>query len=198
MDGASGDALWLVDVAALAFIAALAVGGWRSGAIRAVTGIAGFFLALYAAGRFAPALGNLLGTDVSTRTGYGIAFAVLFVLGVLAVRFAGNLLRRVVSLTPLGLVDSLVGAFIQATKGVVLVGVAAVVLALLPIGDKPTSFVRSRVVTLSVTATESLARAIQPHVSGPMAAFIDEAYRYMGRTPEIEIPDAVRDEYDRI
>ncbi len=170
--------------------------------MRSLAGILGIFLSLYLAARFAPSVAEVVGVDVATRTGYGIAFLIIFILGAVAARIVGNVLGTLVSLSPFGIVDKIGGAVVQSAKAVVLIAAVAVALALLPLGGLTASLLNSRVVSGTVFVTGAIARGIQPHVPGSMSWLIDEAYRSVDRVPDAGDPvphaPSLPDDYDAI
>ena len=114
-----------IDLVVVVILLASAVMGWRAGFVKEVLGLVGLFLGLF--------LANLLYKEVAQmiephlQTGQSVAPIVAFVLiwvgTPLVLWLLGHLLTRVLRLTGLGLLNSLLGCVVGVLKYAVLMGV---------------------------------------------------------------------------
>jgi membrane protein required for colicin V production len=131
-------ALGWVDWALAAMLAlSIAVGLWR-GLVFEVMSLVGWVAAYIAAQVFASAAAPML--PIGTPGGglnQGAAFALVFVVALLAWALASRLLRMVIHATPLQLVDRVLGGGFGLLRGAVLLLAVATVVSLTPVARAP-------------------------------------------------------------
>jgi membrane protein required for colicin V production len=131
-------ALGWVDWALAAVLAlSIAVGLWR-GLVFEVMSLVGWVAAYIAAQVFASAAAPML--PIGTPGGglnQGAAFALVFVVALLAWALASRLLRMVIHATPLQLVDRVLGGGFGLLRGAVLLLAVATVVSLTPVARAP-------------------------------------------------------------
>ncbi len=106
------------DVIILVILVLGAYGGYRKGLILELIAIVAFFLAIFGGFKLLH-----VGMEYVSRVydGFGsllpfVAFLVLFVLILVVVNVAGNVLKRIIDWTPLGVVDNFAGAIVGVLK----------------------------------------------------------------------------------
>lgn len=137
MNEALGTFGW-VDWALLAVLAlSVAVGLWR-GLVFEVLSLLGWVAAYIAAQVFAPAVAPMLpvGT-VGSGLNHAAAFAVTFVVALIAWALAARLLRLVIHATPLQVVDRVLGGGFGLLRGAVLLLAVATIVLLTPAQRAP-------------------------------------------------------------
>jgi len=185
---ATGGGAWIIDLIALAFVAWFAFRGWRTGLARGVVLIGGLVVAIYCGARFAPAAAGRLGTALPPGTRFGIAFAVLFAVVMLAFSGLARLVGKAMAVSPLGFLDRAGGAALGMLKALLSLAVLGVVLAMLPISSRRlSSYLESRVVQTSLKLGGTVVRVVKPYVSNSVNDFIDEAQEYLrDRADEVQ------------
>jgi len=188
MNAPTGGGSWVVDVIALVFVGWYAVSGWRMGLVRSLVLIVGFVLAVYCGARFAPGIGDAFGAGMSPGVRYGIAFVLVFAVVMILSALVGRFLGKVVSLTPVSLLDKAGGALFGGLKAVLFLAIIAVLLAMIPISSPSSSvYMRSRVVQTSLSVGRVVLRTVEPYVAGPLADFIEKASSYFkGQSEEMQ------------
>ena len=160
----------------------------QMGFVRSAIFIVGFVLAIYVGARFAPCLGDMMGTSLPAGPRYGIAFTVVFLAVLFVAGLVGKVLGKVVTRTPINALDHAAGAVLGALKAVLLLAIIAVVLALLPISPSwSETYTSSRVVQTSIDIGRFVIRIVEPHVSEPISDFIDAAQAYISRKTKEEL-----------
>lgn len=104
--------------------------GWRKGVILEVAALAAFAAGIYGAMRFSgfTAAHLVEFVEIDEKHLNTVAFALTFVLLVVAVNVLGRMLRRAVSALNMGLFDRLGGLLFGAAKGVLLCSTVLMVL----------------------------------------------------------------------
>jgi len=131
-------ALGWVDWALAAVLAvSIAVGLWR-GLVFEVLSLLGWVAAYVAAQAFASSVAPLLPIGApGSGLNQGAAFALVFVLALLAWALASRLLRLVIHATPLQVVDRVLGGGFGLLRGAVLLLALATVVSLTPVARSP-------------------------------------------------------------
>ena len=131
-------ALGWVDWALLAVLGlSIAVGLWR-GLVFEVLSLVGWLAAYIAAQAFAPQAAPYLPIGAAgSALNYAAAFAMVFVLALIAWALASRLLRLVIHATPLQGVDRALGAGFGLLRGAVLLLAVATVVLLTPAARSP-------------------------------------------------------------
>ncbi|MES2960682.1 MAG: CvpA family protein [Pseudomonadota bacterium] len=126
-------ALGWVDWALLAVLAlSIAVGLWR-GLLFEVLSLVGWVAAYVAAQAFASSVAPMLPIGApDSALNQGAAFALVFVLALIAWAIASRLLRLVIHATPLQAIDRFLGAGFGLMRGAVLLLAVATVVSLTP------------------------------------------------------------------
>lgn len=125
---------WML-VAALAL--SVAVGLWR-GLVFEVLSLLGWVAAYVAAQAFAAVVAPMLPVgNPGSAINQGAAFAVVFIVALVAWALASRLLRRVLHATPLQAIDRVLGAGFGLLRGAVLLLAVATVVALTPAARAP-------------------------------------------------------------
>jgi membrane protein required for colicin V production len=131
-------ALGWVDWALVAVLAlSIAIGLWR-GLVFEVLSLVGWVAAYVAAQVLASTAAPML--PIGTPGGgmnYGAAYALIFVVALLAWALASRLLRMVIHATPLQLVDRVLGGGFGLARGAVLLLVVATVVSVTPAARSP-------------------------------------------------------------
>ncbi len=119
------------DIAILAILLIGAYSGYRKGLILELIGIVAFVLAIVGGFKLLH-----VGMDYLSKMydGFGnflpfVAFLALFVLILMLVNLLGKFLKRVIHLTPFGMVDNLAGALIGVVKGALALSILLWVMA---------------------------------------------------------------------
>ncbi|MBC5805390.1 MAG: CvpA family protein [Candidatus Eremiobacter antarcticus] len=141
-------------------------GGYRSGLIREIVGIAAVIVSWLAAGLFAGSLAATLQSTYALGTGSShlLAFWLLFLLIFAAVRAAGWVSERFASLPGLRIASGISGGAVACAKAVLLLWLVIFVALFFPIAPDVRSVLRS---SPTVEAIETL--------NGPAYAMIGEA-----------------------
>lgn len=139
-DGQTKTMNW-VDVVMFAIILLSALAGFLRGFARELLGLAAWILAALLASRFYVAALPLAKAWIEdTLVADVVCFSIVFVIILIALSVAANLLSRLVRLSLLGGIDRLLGAGFGLVRGAALLVLAYVVLAfVLPPGNWPNS-----------------------------------------------------------
>jgi len=131
-------ALGWVDWALAAVLAvSIAVGLWR-GLVFEVLSLLGWVAAYVAAQAFASSVAPMLPLGApGSGLNQSAAFALVFVLALLAWALASRLLRLVIHATPLQVVDRVLGGGFGLLRGAVLLLAVATVVSLTPVARSP-------------------------------------------------------------
>ena len=112
--------------------------GWRRGLVRGLVDAIGFVVGLLLAITYMSAgvawLNSLI--HLPEKLAAVVSFLGIFLITVLAFRVGGMLLRGALHITPAGLVDSGAGAFFGGFKGVFLLSLILMLIALTPLSDE--------------------------------------------------------------
>ena len=112
--------------------------GWRRGLVRGLVDAIGFVVGLLLAITYMSAgvawLNSLI--HLPGKLAIVVSFLGIFLITVLAFRVGGMLLRGALHITPAGLVDSGAGAFFGGFKGVFLLSLVLMLIALTPLSEK--------------------------------------------------------------
>jgi membrane protein required for colicin V production len=128
---------WVDWVLAAALALSIAVGLWR-GLVFEVLSLLGWVAAYVAAQAFAAVVAPLLPVgNLGSGVNQGAAFAVVFIVALVAWALASRLLRRVLHATPLQAIDRVLGAGFGLLRGAVLLLAVATVVALTPAARAP-------------------------------------------------------------
>jgi membrane protein required for colicin V production len=128
---------WVDWALAAALALSIVVGLWRGLAFE-VLSLLGWVAAYIAAQVFASAAAPML--PIGTPGGglnQGAAFALVFVMALIAWALASRLLRMVIHATPLQLIDRLLGGGFGLLRGAVLLLTVATVVSLTPVARAP-------------------------------------------------------------
>ena len=129
--------VWL-DWALLAVLLVSTLVGLMRGLLFEVMSLLGWLVAYGAAQAGAPLLAPHLGVGApGSALNLGAAFALAFVLALLAWALLARLLRMLVRATPLTVIDRALGMLFGALRGVVLLLALATVVALTPLARSP-------------------------------------------------------------
>lgn len=130
--------LGMIDWALLAVLAlSVAVGLWR-GLVFEVLSLLGWVVAYVAGQWLAPWVGEHLPVGApGSAANHAAAFALAFVGVLVAWGLAARLVRLLISVTPLSLVDRMLGAVFGLLRGAVLLLAAATVVLMTPMARSP-------------------------------------------------------------
>ena len=127
-------ALW---IAAAVIVTATTVEGVRQGVVRRVVELVGLILVFFFASRLAnllaPELDGLFGMDSSA--GFYASWAVVLIVGVVAVRLVASGLRKIVHLTLVGWLDRMGGGVLGMAFGLIIASCVFVLTLALPVGE---------------------------------------------------------------
>lgn len=136
--GAGLAALPWVDWLLIALLIASVIVGMVRGLVFEVLSLAGWVATWFAAQWAAPSLAPKLPVGVPGGSlNLGAAFALVFVIALVAWSLAARLVRLLVHATPLSLVDRLLGGGFGVARGAVLLLAAAMVVSLTPAAQSP-------------------------------------------------------------
>lgn len=107
-----------------------ALRGWRKGLVRSLTSLAGLLLAyLFSVTYGALAASWVLGRPAEEGdNALLVGFIAVFLATLIAAHFAGRILQKAIRILPLGLFDSLGGSAAGLAKGILLLGLATLLL----------------------------------------------------------------------
>ncbi|MGF1637435.1 MAG: CvpA family protein [Cyclobacteriaceae bacterium] len=125
-----------LDILVIALLVIGAANGFRTGLVLELTGIIGLILAVTLALKW---IDHSMDFIVSLYSGFGqllpiIAFVCVFVIVLFIAGFAGRLVKKAISITPLSIIDSISGAVLGALKIALVISVFLWILAFLKIG----------------------------------------------------------------
>ena len=111
--------------------------GWRRGLVRGLVDAIGFVVGLLLAITYMNAGVTWLNAliHLPEKLAIVVSFLAIFLITVLAFRVGGMLLRGALHITPAGLVDSGAGAFFGGFKGVFLLSLVLMLIALIPLSE---------------------------------------------------------------
>ncbi len=176
MAGNLKDGWWVVSIASLAFITWYAVRGWRMGALRTLLWVAGFAFGLLLAARYAGAAAGLLGKTIPGSAREAIAFVVIVLAVMVVVDILNAVLQRFLHSTPLTTLNRSAGAMLGIVKGVLIVALVGVLLAILPLPSTVVqTYARSGVVQGSTEFGGVLINLVKDRLPEPAKAFLSEA-----------------------
>lgn len=160
-----------VDWALLAVLLASVIVGLVRGFVFELLSLLGWVAAWFAAQWFAPLVAGWLpvGTPGSALN-LGAAFALTFLLALVAWTLAAKLIRLVLHATPLSLPDRLLGALFGVLRGGVLLLALAVVVGLTP-AARSAAWQQSQ----GAAALASALRALMPLLPAPLARHLPAA-----------------------
>ncbi|MDI3527030.1 MAG: rane protein required for colicin production [Tenuifilum sp.] len=117
-----------VDLVLLVILAFGAIRGFLNGFVMQVTSLAALLLGIWIAVRFSDLTAVLLVEKVKLSGQYIpiLAFAITFILVVVGVHFAGKMIDKVFNLTPLGIVNKLLGLLFGFFKYAIILSVLIV------------------------------------------------------------------------
>ena len=184
----------MVDAGVIGLIVWFALRGWNDGLISAAIGVVGLLVGVWAGAEFTPALGSLFGAETTGGYLYAAGFLTIFIAVVVAVRFTGTIVKRVIEVTPLGLIDNAAGAAFGAFKALLVLAVLAIPVKLVARDSTlGTTYLESLPVRLGTQTGATVVSLIESRASDRMKQFIGEV-RGMARD---RADDAVRDEFER-
>ncbi|MDR0668168.1 MAG: CvpA family protein [Prevotellaceae bacterium] len=107
--------------------------GWRQGFIRQLFGLLALLLGVFCAYRFSHFTAHYLTGwfGLSEAVSIGVAFAVTFIVVLLAVVFVGRLADRIISLIAFAFLNRLLGAILSLLKASLIIGVLLVIISML-------------------------------------------------------------------
>ena len=176
MTGNLQDGWWVVSIASLAFITWYAVRGWRMGALRTLLWVAGFAFGLFLAARYAGGVSGLLGKTIPGSAREAIAFVVIVLAVMVVVDILNAVLDKFLRSTPLTSLNRAAGALLGIVKGVLIVGLVGVLLAILPLPSTVArTYARSGVVQGSTEFGGVLVDLVKDRLPEPARAFLAEA-----------------------
>jgi membrane protein required for colicin V production len=124
---------WL-DIILIVVLALSILNGLVQGLIRTAFGLAGLVLGIFLAGRYYVAFGNWLpiaNTDIANI----VAFAIIFIVVMVAAGIIAFFIRRIISLVMLGWADKLLGALLGLVLGGLLCAAALAVCVKFGLGE---------------------------------------------------------------
>ena len=134
---ASLDVGW-VDIALAAFLLLSIVVGLVRGVVFEVLSLAGLFAAYFAALALAPTLpGQVPVGEPGSGLNYGVTFAAVFLVALVAWSLGARFIRMLIRATPLSVLDRILGAGFGVVRGVALLLVVAVVVGVSPWSRSP-------------------------------------------------------------
>lgn len=124
----------ILDTIVILLILVLGIVGFREGLVRGAVKLAGFIITVVAMAVFAEPVGKLAGwlPLVPHKAAVILTFLTVFILGSILFAILGNILRKIVHLTPLGMLDSGMGTLFGILKAVFLGGILALLFSLMP------------------------------------------------------------------
>ncbi|MDR1680898.1 MAG: CvpA family protein [Prevotellaceae bacterium] len=104
--------------------------GWRQGFIRQLFGLLALLLGVYCAYRFSHFTAHCISDwfGVSEPVTSGVAFAVTFIVVLLAVVLVGRFADKIISMVAFAFVNRLLGAILSLLKAVLIIGILLVIL----------------------------------------------------------------------
>jgi membrane protein required for colicin V production len=150
--------------------------GWRMGLLRSLTGLVGLLLAyLLSLSYGALAAGWILGQPAEAGdSALWIGFLSVFLATLVAVHIAGRVLQKVIGISPLGLFDALGGSAVGLAKGLLFLGVAALLLLSYPPHRDIPGIIRESTLGRPVQRGALLLLDAIRRVVPPAAAFYDQ------------------------
>jgi uncharacterized membrane protein required for colicin V production len=124
----------IFDVFVMIAIAGLAFAGFREGLVRGAIKLVGFVMLVVCIAAVAPHIAAVAGflPVLSPTISVPLVFALLFVLGIVALHFIAAGLHKLVHMTPAGFLDSGFGAALGILKALIVTGLLALALELAP------------------------------------------------------------------
>jgi len=111
----------LIDILIIVIVAGLIIHGIATGLIRSAFDIAGLFFGYIFAVSY----------SATVRIPQILAFILIFIVVFLVVSIAGRIISRVVHITPLGIIDRILGGVLGLAKGLVICFVLLIVIMLI-------------------------------------------------------------------
>ncbi|MFH1859650.1 MAG: CvpA family protein [bacterium] len=124
----------ILDILFLAVIAISIVLSMMKGLTREIFSLAGIIAGVVVAGRTFENGAILLQQWMPAQIAKPVAFAIIFILVNILVNFGGIILQKILKIVLLGWVDNLGGIIFGIIRGMLLVGVAIIVLLKFPVG----------------------------------------------------------------
>jgi len=189
MTGNLKDGWWVVSIASLALIVWYAVRGWRMGALRTLLWVAGFAFGLFLAARYARTASGVMGKTVPGSAREAIAFVVIILAAMVVVDILTAALQRLLRSTPLTTLNRTAGALLGIVKGVLIVALVGVLLAILPFPSSVAqTYARSGVVQGSTEFGSVLVDLVKDRLPEPARAFLAEARATYGERMRVVPP----------
>jgi membrane protein required for colicin V production len=112
---------WL-DFVILIFLIVSVIGGIANGLIKSVLSFLGLIIGIVLAGRFYLSMADHLGFISSEKTAQIVAFIIIFLIVTIIAGILGWLLTKIISATPLGIINRLLGGLFGLIAGFVSIG----------------------------------------------------------------------------
>ena len=125
------------DIVILLIVIGLGVSGFFEGLVRGVVKLGGFFFTIAIIAILSDRI-IILSREIgglSPAIAVPLAFVALFIIGTIVFTVLANILHKVIHLTPVGFVDSGLGAAFGVLKALLLGGLLALILSLSPYGS---------------------------------------------------------------
>ena len=127
-----------IDIALGMVLMLFALGGWRRGLVRSVVDGIGFIVGLLLAVTYMSAGATWISGSVHLpeKLAAIASFLGIFLVAMLGFRVLGNLLRRVLHVTPVGWADSGAGTLFGLFKGAFVLSLLLLLIAMTPLSEK--------------------------------------------------------------
>lgn len=125
----------VLDIIVILLILWLGIAGFREGLVLGVVKLAGFIITVSLMAVFADPIGKLavIIPFIPHKAAVIVVFLSVFILVSVLFAILGNIIKKAVHLTPLGILDSGLGIAIGVVKAVFLGGVLAMIFSLTPV-----------------------------------------------------------------
>ena len=122
-----------VDIAIAGFLLLSVLVGLARGFVFELLSLVGWFAAYFAALYVTPTLAPHVPVgETGSGLNYGVTFACVFLVALIAWGLGARLVRALIRATPLGFIDRLLGAFFGVVRGLVVLLVATTVIGVSP------------------------------------------------------------------
>lgn len=155
----------ILDILFLAVIAISIVLSMMKGLTREVFSLAGVILGVVVAGRTFENGAILLQQWMPAQIAKPIAFAIITILVNILMNFGGIIIQKMMKIVMLGWVDNLGGIIFGIIRGMILVGVAIVVLLKFPVGASRELIGSSNIIPAFKTLLQLICLLLPPEFS---------------------------------
>jgi membrane protein required for colicin V production len=127
-----------IDIAILVIVGLGLIQGLFKGFIVSIASLLGLILGYYLSVRFAWYFEDLLkgSAEQGSMLTHVLAFIICFSLVVVAVHFIGKTVQKMVELTPLGIINRIMGALLGVLKGLLIVAAIIYVIEIVDTNDR--------------------------------------------------------------